>query len=132
MDDDLPAPDEILATHQQLEEVYDLTHTGLLKAAPRLKLERDVLSPAREYDEPYHRAAVLLWRLISLHLFEDANKRTAWTVTVEYLSRNGIDTSHLDDEVVVRVVRRVGLFNVEELARWLDTGDIDTDRLPED
>jgi prophage maintenance system killer protein len=130
-DDGLPTPDEILAVHEQLEEAYDLKHRGLMKAAPRLKLEREVLAPAREYENPHYRAAALLWELVSLHLFEDGNKRTAWTVTVEYLSRHGIDTDHLGDETAT-VVRRVGLFSVEELATWLETGEIDTSRLPED
>ncbi|WP_276258030.1 Fic family protein [Haloglomus litoreum] len=130
-EDDLPTPDEILAIHEQLEEAYDLKHRGVMKAAPRLKLEREVLTPARTRDDLYQRAAVLLWELSSLHLFEDGNKRTAWTTTVEYLSRHNIETEHLGDEIV-QVVRRIGLFSVEELATWLETGRIDTSRLPED
>ena len=39
----------------------------------------------------YHRAAALLFGIPSVHVFEDANKRTAWTVTIEYLNRHGIE-----------------------------------------
>lgn len=127
---DLPTPEEILAVHDRLEAVYDLKYPGVMKAAPRLKIREQVLAEAREYDDPYHRAAALLRNLISLHVFEDANKRTAWTVTVDYLTRNGIDVD-LPENETVRVVRRTGLFDVEELATWLETGEIDTDRLPE-
>jgi prophage maintenance system killer protein len=130
-EDDLPTPDEILAIHRRIEETYDLKHRGLMKAAPRVKLEREVLRPARRRDDTYQRAAALLWELSSLHLFEDGNKRTAWTVTVEYLSRHNIETEHLGEEIVP-VVRRIGLFSVAELASWLETGRIDTSRLPED
>lgn len=129
-DAELPTAAEIIDVHEQLEETYDLKHTGTMKAAPKLKIRRDALSPAREYDDPYHRAAALLWHLISLHVFQDANKRTAWTVTMDYLDRNGIDPDLPDDPA--RIVRRIGLFDVEELATWLETGEIDTSRLPED
>lgn len=60
-----------------------------MKAAPRLTLRETVLEPAAEYDDPYHRAAVLLFGIPSVHVFVDANKRTAWTVTRAYLRRKG-------------------------------------------
>jgi death-on-curing protein len=130
-DPTLPTSDEILTIHDRLEEVYDLKHTGTMAAPPRVALEDNVLAEAQTYDDPYHRAAALLWHLISTHVFEDANKRTAWTVAMEYLDRHGIDPDLPNDEVA-RVVRRHGLFTVDELATWLETGEIDTDRLPED
>lgn len=127
---ELPTADDILAIHERIEETYDLKYSGVMKAAPRLKIRDHVLSEAEAYDDPYHRAAVLLHNLISIHVFEDANKRTAWTATVDYLARNGIDPDLLEEDVV-RVVRRTGLFTVDELATWLETGEIDMDRLPE-
>ena len=103
-----------------------------MKAAPKAKLRRNVLDPASKYDDPYHRAAILLFKTQSVHIFEDANKRTAWTVMMEYLDRYGI-TPELpqDDDVIERIVRRTGLFDIEELAEWLETGDIDEEKLPE-
>lgn len=131
-DTDLPTAEEILATHEQIEEEYDLKYKGIMKAAPKLKLRRNVLEPAAEYDDPYHRAAVLLFEIQSVHVFEDANKRTAWAVTMEYLDRKGIVPEFPQDtDGIERVVRRAGLFDVDELAEWLETGEIDEDRLPE-
>lgn len=49
---------------------------------------------------------------------------------MEYLDRHGIDPDLRNDEIA-RVVRRHGLFTVDELATWVGTGEIDTDRLPE-
>ena len=77
MTDDLPTPDEILAAHDRIEEIYDLKYPGTMTAAPNRTLRREVLEPAAEYDDPYHRAATLLWEIESTHVFEDANKRTA-------------------------------------------------------
>lgn len=127
---DLPTAADILAIHERIEETYDLKYRGVMKAAPRLKIRNRVLAEAEAYDDTYHRAAVLLHNLISIRVFEDGNKRTAWTATIDYLDRNGIDPD-LPTEDVVRVVRRTGLFSVDELATWLETGEIDTDRLPE-
>lgn len=51
---------------------------------------------------------------------------------MEYLDRHGIEPElPQEDDVIERIVRRVGLFDVEELAEWLKTGEIDETRLPE-
>lgn len=132
MTDDLPTPAEILAMHEEIEAEYDLKYTGLMKSAPRSKLRREVIGPAEEHDDPWHRAAELLFGIPSVHVFEDANKRTAWAVTMEYLDEQGLTVElPQDDETVERIVRRAGLFDIEELAGWLETGEIDIDKLPE-
>ncbi|MEF8802293.1 MAG: Fic family protein [Halolamina sp.] len=108
-----------------------MKHIDTMPAAPRLALKEKILAEAQQYDDPYHRAAVLLWHLISTHVLEEANKRTAWTMAIQVLHRHGIDPALPEDEVA-RVVRRHGLFTVDELATWLETGEIDADRLPEE
>lgn len=131
-DSDLPTAEEIIAVHDMIEEEYDLKYKGTRIAAPRLTLRENVLERAAEYNDPYHRAAVLLFGIPSVHVFEDANKRTAWTVTMEYLDRKGIVPEFSqDNEGIERIVRRAGLFDVDELAEWLETGEINEDKLPE-
>ena len=132
MSDDLPTPAEIVGTHDQIEETYDLKYKGARIAAPKLTLREEVVEPAAEYENVFHRAAALLFGIQSAHVFEDANKRTAWTVTRSYLKRKGIDLDPpQDDETVERIVRRAGLFETDELAEWLETGEIDESKLPE-
>jgi len=129
-DDDLPTPEEILAVHERIEDEQGLKHEGIMKAAPKAKLRRNVLDPAAEYDDPYHRAAVLLFGIQSTHVFEDANKRTAWTVARAYLRRAGVDLDFpQDDETIEQIVRRAGAFDMDELAEWFGTGEIDEDRI---
>jgi death-on-curing protein len=129
-DGELPTAREILSVHDRLEEAYDLQYKGVKKTAPTLKLRREVLEEAEKYDNPFSRAAILLFNIQSVHVFEDANKRTAWTVTQEYLSRCGLNSEvPQDDETVEQIIRRAGLFSTEELATWLETGEIDEDRL---
>ena len=131
-DDDLPMAKEIIAMHEEIEEAYDLKYKGVRAAAPKLKLREGVLDPAMEYDSPWYQAAVLLFGIQSTHVFEDANKRTAWAVTIEYLNEQGLTVDlPQDDDIVERIVRRAGLFDIEELAEWLETGEIDESKLPE-
>ena len=132
MADDLPTPAEIMMTHERIEEEYDLKFTGTMKAAPKLKLRRNVLEPAAEYDDVFHRAAVLLFEIPSVHVFQDANKRTAWMVTMAYLDRKGFEPQFpQNNETIEQIARRAGLYDIDELATWLKTGEIDEERLPE-
>lgn len=131
-ENDLPTAAEIIDTHEQIEEAYDLKYKGVRIAAPRLTLREDVVEPAAEHEDVFHRAAALLFGIQSAHVFEDANKRTAWTVTRSYLKRKGIDLNlSQDEEIVEKIVRRAGLFEIDELAEWLETGEIDESKLPE-
>lgn len=132
MSADLPTPAEIVAMHEEIEAEYDLKYKGVRVAVPKLELRENVIEPAAEYDDPWHRAAVLLFGIPSVHVFEDANKRTAWAVTMEYLDEQGLDVELPQDrDVIERIVRRAGLFDTDELAEWLETGEIDEDKLPE-
>lgn len=126
-DDRLPAPDEILAIHEAIEEAEDMNYRGTRVAAPRLEL-RELLDEARGFDGVYLRAAFLLRKLITSHLFEDGNKRTAWSVTWFYLERHGLAPVE-QDVSVERVLRRIRRYDVEEIADWLEFGELDRDRL---
>lgn len=95
-------------------------------------LREEVVESAPENENGFHRAAALLFGIQSAHVFEDANKRTAWIVTRSYLKGKSIDFDPLqDDETVERIVRRAGLFETDEFAEWLETGEIDVSKLPE-
>ncbi|EMA56385.1 type II toxin-antitoxin system death-on-curing family toxin [Halococcus thailandensis] len=132
MSEGLPTPAEIVDAHSQIEEAYDLKYTGVRIATPKLTLREDVVDPAAEHEGVFRRAAALLFGIQSAHVFEDGNKRTAWTVTRSYLKREGIDLDPpQDDETIERIVRRAGLFETDELAEWLETGEIDESKLPE-
>lgn len=125
--DALPTPEEILATHEEIERTYDLKYTGTRVTAPKLKLRR-IVRNAESYDDLYHRAAFLLRKLITAHLFEDGNKRTAWVTVREYLSENG-ETPARRDPDAARVLRRIRRYDVTEIAEWLESGTIDESRL---
>lgn len=124
---DLPSPDDILNAHNEIEEAYDMKYTGTRVASPRLEL-KEMLEDVDEYGPVYKRAACLLRRIITDHIFEDGNKRTAWVVSREYLLRYGIEPA-VNPEEVERVLRRIRRYEIEEIADWLNTGSLDRDRL---
>jgi death-on-curing protein len=126
--DDLPDAEEIIAIHDEIEEEYDLTHTGAAVAAPRLKFERLLRDDVEPYDGLYLRAAALLRNILTAHYFEDANKRTAWATARIYLETHGTEPADRSNRVE-RVLKSIRLFDVEEIAEWLATGTIDEDRL---
>ncbi len=68
----------------------------------------------------WHKAAALLHGLASAHGFADANKRTAWIVTILMINRSGYDLSLRNsdqiDDVAVDVV--TGAMSESELVDW--------------
>lgn len=123
----LPTPEEVLTIHEEIEDEYEMKYTGVRVAAPALEL-REILQEAADQDSLYHRAAFLLRKLITAHLFEDGNKRTAWTATQIYLERHGESPAE-HGLSVERVLRRIRQYDVDEIAKWLETGAIDDSRL---
>lgn len=125
--DQLPPPAAIIATHEEIEEAYDLTHRGARVAVPQLELRR-LLEDVATHETVHQRAAALLRKLITAHLFEDGNKRTAWATTISYLDDLRETPAETGDRVphILRCIRR---YDVDELAVWLETGAIDEDRL---
>lgn len=131
-DDRLPAPQEILDTHEELEVAYDMKYRGIRTPFTRRKL-RSVIDGAAEDEDAYDRAAFLLKRLISIHVFEDGNKRTAFVVVIEYRWRHGLAvavTPH--DNEAPQILRSIGRNEVDELGTWLRSGDIDRSKLNPD
>lgn len=127
-DDPLPTPRQIIIAHEEIEETYDLKHRGARVAAPRLQLQ-EVLEGVRDYDGVYMRAACLLRKVLTAHLFEDGNKRTAWSVTRQYLEKYGIRPAQRREVVVGHFLRSIRSYDVDEIAKWLETGEIDRTRL---
>ncbi|MCD2203852.1 Fic family protein [Halobacterium sp. KA-6] len=123
----LPTVAEIIATHEEVEDVYNLKHTGTRVAAPKLKTKR-IIRDADEYNDVYTRAAYLLRKLITRHVFEDGNKRTAWVTTRKFLDDHGeIPAEHGPN--AEQFLKRIRRYDVEEIAEWLETGNVDEDRL---
>lgn len=126
--DSLPSIAAIHRNHDLIVEEYRLDNPGVDDPFPDRKL-RDVLDEAAEHDDAYLRAATLLREIAAVHVYADGNKRTAWITAVEYLDRLEVEPAEEEPERVARVVRALSRFRVEEIAEWLETGEIDETRL---
>jgi len=56
------------------------------------------------------------------------NKRTAWVTVIQFLEKHG-ETPAETTPSAKRVLYRIRRYDIEEVAAWLRTGDIDEDRL---
>lgn len=127
--DRLPSGKQIMATHDELEEEFDLDHEGAAVPNPDVHCS-DIVREARDnHFALYDRAAYLLRRLITAHLFKDANKRTSWLTIRDYLNRHGLEPAKTKKEDTEPVLNAIRAFDVDELAEWLETGEIDESKL---
>jgi death-on-curing protein len=125
----VPTAAEVRRIHDRIVERTD-AYPGIRRHDADQFLGR-VLEDARTAETVYTAAAIVIARLPRIHVFEDANKRTALTTALEIADRNGREIAPGDDELY-RVMLHVARFDVEELARWLRTGTIDRSKLRDD
>lgn len=72
----------------------------------------------------YHKAAALLHGIAARQVFENGNKRTAWTATMVFLEANGIDLGAVRTVQADMFVRAAALdhsLEIDDLAEWLRT-----------
>ena len=129
-DEELPTITDIYDAHEDVVQRWDLSHHGTRAALPDRTIE-SVLDRVNDHDETYHRAAALLRYLANAHVFEDGNKRTSWVVARTYLLQQGLDV-HPSGKRAATIMRHFKRYDVDELAEWLRTGDIDESRLRRD
>ena len=125
--EELPTVEEIHAVHELIEEQWDLSHRGTRALFPD-RTVASILDDVSALDGEYRRAVALLNRLADAHVYEDGNKRTAWTVAETYLNEAGYEAAPTDEDAE-RVLLNRRRFDEAELAIWLETGDIPEERL---
>lgn len=126
-EEELPTVEQIHTIHLEIEEQYDLKYRGTRGFFPDRKI-RSVIERASQRETPYAKAAVLLKGIKQIHVFEDGNKRTAWMAAVDYLDRNDFEPAPGGVEAEI-VMKRIDRFEAEEIAVWLETGEIDEERM---
>ena len=67
-------------------------------------------------------AAAYLFHIVANHAFVDGNKRTAFLAMLVFLEQNGHDIAPLENDAVEAMVAVAkGEWDVDRLARWLET-----------
>jgi prophage maintenance system killer protein len=82
-----------------------------------------IISEAQKLEDLYDQAATLLFKLRTLRLVEDAQKRTAYTVTATFLEKNGGEIFERDIERINTFMKQGILkYNLEQIVEWLKHG----------
>jgi len=124
----VPTVEDVFAIHADVVDHYGRPE-GTSRPLPRSPLS-STIEDASELDDDYQRAATLLRGIANAHVFEDGNKRTAYTTARTYLDTADKELAPSPPQRAV-VMRHFKRFDIDELASWLETGTIDEDRLRE-
>jgi len=118
-----PTVDDIRKIHSRVIERNPSKYPGeAINPESRLP---SVLRDARNAPVLYKKAAVLLKRIASEQVFEDGNTTTAIITAERFLDRNNKEFKPEDGTLTGKVANNHGLYSVEEIAHWLETGEID-------
>jgi len=81
-----------------------------------------ILEHVKDEEGIFRKAAVLLRRLRFAFLFEDANKRTAYVATRQFLEMNGESMKIRNLDEALRSIKDLGKYDLEEIEDWLRHG----------
>ena len=77
----------------------------------------------------YDKAAFLMHSLITAHGFASGNKRTGFIAALWFLRRNGGKERIKSFNKAERIITNIRVFEPNEIAGWLRTGDIDETKI---
>ncbi len=89
-----------------------------------------VIEKTKQVDgDLYDKAALLLHDLVTTHGFASGNKRTGFITTLWFLNKNGGKVRVKNFNKAERIIKNKKVFEPEEIAIWLRTGDIDETKI---
>lgn len=115
-------PDEsiVLQVHEELLEQFG----GHPEFERGIDLFSVVLKEVKDARGIYGKAAVLLRRLVDVRIFCDGNHRTAYSVTDIFLRMNGKRIHEDSERKVIRFIKDVKCYTVDDIEAWLRDGQI--------
>ena len=94
-----------------------------MREATRARTFNAIIAEAQKMEDLYDKAAVLIFKLRTIRLVEDAQKRTAYTVTATFLEKNGGEMRERDIERVNTFMKQGILkYDLEQIVEWLKHG----------
>jgi len=115
-----PTENFILKTHEIMLERFG-GHHGLERG---LVVFDVILEEAKREKGIYRKAAIFLRRIVVDRIFKDGNHRTAFEVTKTFLEMNGKKIKISDTEEVIRFIKDIRHYNIDEIENWLQNGEI--------
>ena len=119
-------------------DYIDTKHSDILEENPD-KYPGEIIDPinllpvlhqVRVTPRVYSKAAVLFKEISRTHVYEDGNTTTAILITIDFLSKNSKEFAPESQDLTAKVGNNQGLFSIDEIAKFLKTGDINEERLP--
>lgn len=83
-----------------------------------------VLDRVKAEEGLYRKAAVLLRELVACRIFADGNHRTAYEVVKTFLAMNDGRMEEADLREVIRFIKNVYSYSVDEIEAWLRLGEV--------
>lgn len=72
----------------------------------------------------YCKAAILLSRIATSRIFQDGHHRTAFEVTKAFLEMNKAEFKEKDDEKIIRFIKDIRTYTIEQVESWLKNGTV--------
>jgi len=120
LEKDVWYPDEklVLEVHKTILEKYG----GWQGYERGIDVFSHILADAKKAKGIYNKAAVFLRQLVSGRIFVDGNHRTAQAITKIFLEMNNAQMKVQETEEIIRFIKHILEYNLEEIAEWLENG----------
>lgn len=69
-----------------------------------------------------HKAAYLLRELVTAHIFNDGNHRTAYVTVKDFLQQNNANLHVHDYSDAGRFLKNIQAYNIDDIAEWIKHG----------
>ena len=107
-------------THRIMLERFG-GYPGILKTGKRAF--ESIMKEVREAEgDIYFKAGIMLSRLRRVRIVEDAQKRTAYTLTATFLEMNGGRMNVTDPEKVNKFLKDILKYSPDEVVEWIRNG----------
>ena len=85
---------------------------------------RHFIEEAKNAEGIYRKAAVLLRSIATSRIFQDGHHRTAFIVVKTFLEKNDVDFKEKDEQKIIRFIKDIRTYNIEEIESWLENGEL--------
>ncbi len=83
-----------------------------------------IIQQVREAEGIYRKGALLLRELVTTRIFQDGHHRTAYIVVKTFLEKNDAVFKENDEQKVIRFIKDIRRYTIEEIEGWLENGEL--------
>jgi len=117
-----PTVEEVVETNRRVLQKIRVhkadRHRVLMGEVGKEKIRKTLEDAQSTRGDIYDKAAVILVGIVRGHPFESGNRRTAYTVAVDFLESNGFPVANTYDVSLIKGIRN-GTHKKVDIASWL-------------